>query len=80
MSIGVSFKNCVTSSAKNSKRRKPGSRTRTVSAYKEIKKERSQRTQATIMNWRMPRSKLKEINRQRSETGSAKSKNRSVKA
>ena len=79
MSIGVSFKNCVTSNAKILRRRKPGSRMRTLFAYKGIEKEKSQGLQATIMNWKTPRSKPKEISKQISETESAKSKNPSVK-
>ena len=80
MSIDVSYKNCVTSNAKNSRKRKPGSRTRTLFACKEIGKEKSLGPKATIMNWKTPRSKLREISRQRSETESAKSGNQSAKA
>ena len=72
MSIGVSYKNCVTSNAKSYRKRKPGSRTRTLFACKGIGNEKSLGLQATIMSWKMPRIKLKETSRQRSEIESAK--------
>ena len=79
MNIGVSYKNCVTSNAKSYRKRKPGSKTRTLFDCKGIGKEKSLGPQATIMSWKTPRSKPKEISRPRSETGSAKSRNQSVK-
>ena len=80
MSIDVSSKSCVTSNAKTLRKRKLGSRMRTLFVCKEIKSVKSLGPQATIMSWRTPRSKPNEISRQRSETGSAKSKNPSGKA
>ena len=80
MSIDVSSKSCVTSNAKTLRKRRLGSRMRTLSACKETEKERSPEPQDTIMSWRTPRSKPNEISKQRSETGSAKSRNQSVKA
>ena len=72
MSIGVSYKNCVTSNAKSFRKRKPGSRTRTLFACKEIGKEKNLRPKATTMSWKTPRNKLRETSRQRFETESAK--------
>ena len=80
MNIDVSYKNCVTSNAKSYRKRKPGSRTRTLFACKGIGKEKSLGPQATTMSWKTPRNKPKEISRQRSETESAKSRNQSAKA